>query len=185
MTANIIALPPPPRPGLIARLKAAGPHSLAIQAAVLLALLCFAAFVVMNVVFNVARLNINVGFGFLSRPAGFEMAQSLIDYPQNATYFRAFLSAFINTTVMAVVSIVFATFSASSYPWRGCGPIRYCRFSPSSMSRSSATCRCCCSCSSGISRFSATCLHPAEPQPQWNLLPQQSRPVLPRTDPRA
>lgn len=109
MTIDSNVLPPPPQPGFIARLKAAGPYGVGIQVAVLLAILGFAAFIVSNVIGNVARLNINVGFAFLSRPAGFEIAQSLIDYPQNATYFRAFLVAFLNTTLMAVVSIIFAT----------------------------------------------------------------------------
>jgi general L-amino acid transport system permease protein len=109
MTVICSALPPPPQPGVLARLKASGPHSLAIQVIVLLALAGSIAFVVGNVVGNVARLNLNVGFAFLSRPAGFEIAQSLIDYPHNATYFRAFLAAFLNTALMAVVSIVFAT----------------------------------------------------------------------------
>ena len=54
-------------------------RAFAIQAVVLSAIIsAFLAWVAGNVITNITRLNINTGFSFLSRPAGFEIAQKLI-----------------------------------------------------------------------------------------------------------
>lgn len=82
---------------------------MALQAALLLLIATFLAFLAANVAANVARLNLHVGFGFLSRASGFEIAQTPISYPENATYLRAFLVALINTVLLAAVSIVLGT----------------------------------------------------------------------------
>ncbi len=58
---------------------------------------------------NVARLNIHMGFGFLARPAGFEIAQHLIDYGAQSTYGAALLAGVLNTLLVAVTSCVIAT----------------------------------------------------------------------------
>ena len=109
MTVIISTQKPPTQPGFLARLRTSEPQALAVQAIVLIALAALIAFVVMNVAGNIARLNLHVGFGFLSRPAGFEIAQTPIAFPEGATYFRAFLVAFINTALIAVISIVLST----------------------------------------------------------------------------
>ncbi|TMJ01690.1 MAG: ABC transporter permease subunit [Alphaproteobacteria bacterium] len=80
-----------------------------IQAIVLALIAAFLAWVAANVVSNIARLNINTGFSFLARPAGFEIAQKLISFGEAATYFDVFLVALINTVVLTVIAIVFAT----------------------------------------------------------------------------
>ena len=84
-------------------------RAFAIQAAVLVAIAAFLAWVAANVIANITRLNINTGFSFLSRPAGFEISQKLIAYGEAATYFDAFLVALINTVVLTAIAIVFAT----------------------------------------------------------------------------
>lgn len=58
---------------------------------------------------NLARSNIQVGFGFLTREAGFEIAESLIDYDATKTYSRAFLVGIGNTLYVALIGIVLAT----------------------------------------------------------------------------
>src|SRR5262249_24909268 len=70
----------------------------------------FVTFIVANLHANIDRLNMQDGFGFLNRMAGFDIAQTLIPYPASATYFRAVLVAFSNTVLLAVVSITAATF---------------------------------------------------------------------------
>src|SRR5262245_57494612 len=80
-----------------------------IQAAVLAAILALLAWIARNVIVNIARLNINTGFSFLGRPAGFEIAQKLIPYSENSTYFDVFLVALINTLVLTAIAIVLAT----------------------------------------------------------------------------
>ncbi|MGQ3295385.1 MAG: amino acid ABC transporter permease, partial [Shinella sp.] len=42
-----------------------------------------------NVVQNLARANMTAGFGFLNSRAGFDLAQTLIAYSSDSTYFRA------------------------------------------------------------------------------------------------
>ena len=84
-------------------------RAFAIQAAVLMSIAVFLAWVVANVVSNITRLNINTGFSFLSRPAGFEISQKLIDFGEAATYFDVFLIALTNTVVLTAIVIVFAT----------------------------------------------------------------------------
>lgn len=49
------------------------------------------------------------GFGFLDNRAGFDLAQALVDYPKDATYGRALLVGFLNTALVAVFGILFAT----------------------------------------------------------------------------
>src|SRR4051812_23115547 len=80
-----------------------------VQAVVLVLIAAFLGWVGSNVISNIARLNINTGFSFLARPAGFEIAQKLIDFGETATYFDVFLIALINTVVLTAIAIVFAT----------------------------------------------------------------------------
>lgn len=82
---------------------------LAVQACLLLALVLFAVFLLNNLATNVGRLNLHLGFGFLSRTAGFEIAQTPIPYPADATYFRAFVIAFLNTVLISAIAILCAT----------------------------------------------------------------------------
>ena len=80
-----------------------------LQAAVLAAIVGFLGWVAGNVATNIARLNINTGFSFLARPAGFEIAQKLIDFGERSTYFDVFLVALMNTVVLTAIAILFAT----------------------------------------------------------------------------
>lgn len=76
----------------------------------LLALLAFAAvWIVDNVADNLRRQNIASGFDFLDRTAGFDIAQSLIQYSNVSTYGRAFWVGLLNTILVAVLGIVAAT----------------------------------------------------------------------------
>jgi len=84
-------------------------RAFAIQAILLVLIAAFLAWVAGNVTGNIARLNINTGFSFLARPAGFEIAQKLIGYGEAATYFDVFVVALLNTVVLTAVAIVFGT----------------------------------------------------------------------------
>jgi general L-amino acid transport system permease protein len=81
----------------------------AIQAIVLILIVAFIAWVASNVVTNITRLNINTGFSFLGRPAGFEISQKLINYGDSASYLDVFIIALLNTVVLTAIAIVFAT----------------------------------------------------------------------------
>jgi general L-amino acid transport system permease protein len=80
-----------------------------IQAGLLLVVILFCAFIARNVVVNLDRLGVRTGFAFLARPAGFEIAQALIPYHEQSSYFRAFLVALLNTVVLSGLCIVLAT----------------------------------------------------------------------------
>ena len=62
-----------------------------------------------NVVQNLARANMTAGFGFLNSRAGFDLAQTLIAYSSDSTYFRALQVGLLNTLVVAIAGIVTAT----------------------------------------------------------------------------
>ncbi|MCJ8051907.1 amino acid ABC transporter permease [Shinella curvata] len=62
-----------------------------------------------NVVQNLARANMTAGFGFLNSRAGFDLAQTLISYSSDSTYFRALQVGLLNTLVVAAAGIVTAT----------------------------------------------------------------------------
>ena len=62
-----------------------------------------------NAIENLARAKIASGFGFWHNTAGFDISQHLIDYSTTSTYGRAFWVGLLNTLVVAVLGIVFAT----------------------------------------------------------------------------
>jgi general L-amino acid transport system permease protein len=102
-------LRPPRRPRFALPQGTLAWRAFAIQAVVLVAITAFLIWIAANIITNITRLNINTGFSFLSRPAGFEIAQKLINFGEAATYFDVFLVSLINTVVLTAVAIVFAT----------------------------------------------------------------------------
>lgn len=62
-----------------------------------------------NTQHNLAQRQIRVGFDFLGREAGFEIAESRIAYSPADSYARAFLAGLSNTLWVAALGIVFAT----------------------------------------------------------------------------
>jgi general L-amino acid transport system permease protein len=84
-------------------------RSIMIQVLTLVAVVAVVAFLAGNIATNVSRLGVESGFGFLSRPAGFAISQSLIPYTSSSTYLTAFFVALLNTVVLALLCIVFAT----------------------------------------------------------------------------
>jgi general L-amino acid transport system permease protein len=62
-----------------------------------------------NTLHNLSTRQIQVGFDFLWRDAGFEISESPIAYGPSDTYFRAFQAGLANTLVVALLGIVVAT----------------------------------------------------------------------------
>ena len=62
-----------------------------------------------NAAANLARANMQAGFGFLNSRAGFDIAQTLIAYSSDSTYFRALEVGLINTLVIAFFGVITAT----------------------------------------------------------------------------
>jgi len=65
--------------------------------------------IVANARANLAAQRITSGFGFLQNNAGFDVSQNLIPYTGSDSYVRVFMVGLLNTLVVAVVGIFFAT----------------------------------------------------------------------------
>ncbi len=84
-------------------------RSLVVQG-VLLGLLVWVAYeVVQNTAANLARLNQNFGWGFLTTTAGFDIIQRPVFYSNVSTYGRALFVGFLNTLIVAALGIIAAT----------------------------------------------------------------------------
>ncbi len=58
---------------------------------------------------NLQRLGVKTGFGFLERPAGFDISQTLISYGEHSTYLTAFVVALLNTLLVFALAGLLAT----------------------------------------------------------------------------
>src|ERR1035437_453790 len=65
--------------------------------------------IVANARANLQSQRITSGFGFLKNTAGFDVSQNLIPYSGSDTYTRVFFVGLINTLVVAIIGIFFAT----------------------------------------------------------------------------
>jgi general L-amino acid transport system permease protein len=86
-----------------------GAQGVLLQLVALFVVAVFVLFVAHNLSTNLDRLGVRTGFGFLNRPAGFAISQTLIPFDETATYFRAFLAALLNTLLVTALSIALAT----------------------------------------------------------------------------
>jgi general L-amino acid transport system permease protein len=65
--------------------------------------------IIANVRSNLESQRIAAGFGFLTNNAGFDVNQSLIPYSGSDSYARVFFVGLLNTLLVAVIGIFFAT----------------------------------------------------------------------------
>ena len=106
--------PRPPPPQFVARLRRAlggraGWSGFALQLLFVAALAWIGYEIVANARANLQSQRITSGFGFLSHNAGFDVSQSLIPYSGSDTYTRVFLVGLLNTLLVSVIGIFFAT----------------------------------------------------------------------------
>jgi general L-amino acid transport system permease protein len=80
------------------------------QALLVLGIVAFGYYLFNNTLQNMEQRGITTGFGFLSNEAGFGILQSLIPYDETYTYGRTFVVGLLNTLLVAVLGIIFATF---------------------------------------------------------------------------
>lgn len=62
-----------------------------------------------NTLTNMERRGITTGFAFLNSTAGFGILMSLVEYDETHTYGRTFIVGLLNTVVVSVLGIFFAT----------------------------------------------------------------------------
>jgi len=106
--------PRKPPPQIALKLKRAlggkaGWTGLAVQIAFAAILAWIAYEIVTNARANLETQHIASGFGFLRNTAGFDVSQNLIPYSGSDTYTRVFLVGLLNTLLVAVIGIFFAT----------------------------------------------------------------------------
>jgi general L-amino acid transport system permease protein len=106
--------PRPPPPQFAAKLRRAlggqaGWGGFALQLLFAAALVWIGYEIVANARANLASQRITSGFGFLANTAGFDVSQSLIPYSGSDSYARVFLVGLLNTLLVAVIGIFFAT----------------------------------------------------------------------------
>jgi general L-amino acid transport system permease protein len=65
--------------------------------------------IVSNANENLKAQRITAGFGFLANTAGFDVNQNLIPYSGSDTYTRVFLVGLLNTLLVSVIGVFFAT----------------------------------------------------------------------------
>jgi len=106
--------PRPPPPQFAFRLKRAlggraGWTGFALQILFVAALVWIGYEIVANARANLQAQRITSGFGFLNNTAGFDVSQSLIPYSGSDTYTRVFLVGLLNTLLVSIIGIFFAT----------------------------------------------------------------------------
>ncbi len=106
--------PRKPPPQIALKLKRAlggkaGWTGLAVQIAFAAILAWIAYEIVANARTNLETQHIASGLGFLRNTAGFDVSQNLISYSGSDTYTRVFLVGLLNTLLVAVIGIFFAT----------------------------------------------------------------------------
>src|SRR6201991_2025722 len=104
----------PPPPQFVAKLRRAlggraGWAGFAFQLLFVAALVWIGYEIVANARANLQAQRITSGFGFLGNTAGFDVSQSLIPYSGSDNYIRVFLVGLLNTLLVAVIGIFFAT----------------------------------------------------------------------------
>ncbi|UTD29224.1 amino acid ABC transporter permease [Bradyrhizobium sp. WD16] len=104
----------PPPPQFWSKLRRAvggraGWGGLALQIAFVALLVWLGYEVVANARANLQAQRVASGFGFLSNTAGFGVSQSLISYSETDSYSRVFVVGLLNTLIVSLIGIVFAT----------------------------------------------------------------------------
>src|SRR6266853_2948882 len=104
-------LPPPQLAAKVQRALGgrAGWGGFVLQILFVAALAWIAYEIVANARINLQTQRITSGFGFLKNTAGFDVSQSLISYSGSDPYTRVFLVGLLNTLLVSVIGIFFAT----------------------------------------------------------------------------
>src|SRR5262252_10808317 len=87
----------------------AGWGGFALQVAFVILLAWIGFEIAANARANLETQHITSGFGFLKNTAGFDVSQNLIPYSGSDTYTRVFLVGLLNTILVSVIGIFFAT----------------------------------------------------------------------------
>jgi general L-amino acid transport system permease protein len=84
-------------------------RSYTFQFIALLCLIALFAYLGYNLLQNLAAAGLDISYGFLGEPAGYDINQRLIDYNSQSSHMRAAIVGVLNTLLVAVVGCLFAT----------------------------------------------------------------------------
>ena len=84
-------------------------RSYTFQFIALICLVAFIAYLLSNLIQNLAAAGLNISYEFLAEPAGYDINQRLIEYTSQSTHWRAAVVGVLNTLLVAVVGCFFAT----------------------------------------------------------------------------
>lgn len=84
-------------------------RSYTFQFIALILLIALMSFLGINLVRNLAEAGLNISYGFLNVPAGYDINQSLIDYNSQSSNLRAAMVGIINTLLVAFLACITAT----------------------------------------------------------------------------
>ena len=84
-------------------------RSMVFQAVALVAVVGTGWYLINNVLVNLEQQSVATGFGFLDRPASFDIGEHLIEYDASRSYGRALVVGILNTLRVAVIGVVLAT----------------------------------------------------------------------------
>ena len=85
-------------------------RSLTLQVIAAIALALVLAYLYYNLATNLAEAGLNISFGFLSSPSGYDINQTLIDYNSQSSNLRAAIVGILNTLLVAFLACITATF---------------------------------------------------------------------------
>jgi general L-amino acid transport system permease protein len=79
------------------------------QVLLILGVIALGAWIINNTLNNLEHRGISTGFDFLSQTAGFGIIQTLVDYDESYSFGRTFYVGLLNTLLVSVLGVVFAT----------------------------------------------------------------------------
>ncbi len=84
-------------------------RSYTFQFLALIFLICIMAFLGWNLLQNLAAAGLDISYGFLGEPAGYDINQRLIEYNSQSTHWRASVVGVLNTLLVAFLGCLMAT----------------------------------------------------------------------------
>ena len=83
-------------------------HRLLLQLGLALLLLALIALLINNLTVNLIRTGLGLGFGWLSRPAGFALAETALPYAPSDSYLWALTIGWLNSLKVILAGLVLA-----------------------------------------------------------------------------
>lgn len=84
-------------------------RSYTFQFIALLAVIALFAYLGSNLMHNLREAGLNISYGFLSEPSGYDINQTLIEYTSQSSHWRASVAGILNTLLVAVLACITAT----------------------------------------------------------------------------